>query len=36
MYEKKINPITPSQRHTILLKKKNFQKIKSIKHTEHK
>jgi large subunit ribosomal protein L2 len=36
MYEKKINPITPSQRHTILLKKKNFQKIKSINDTEHK
>lgn len=36
MYEKKINPITPSQRHTILLKKQNFQKIKSINDNEHK
>lgn len=35
MYEKKINPITPSQRHTILLKKQNFQKINSINDIEY-
>jgi hypothetical protein len=27
MYVKKIKPITPSQRHTLLLNKKTFQKI---------
>lgn len=30
MYEKKINPITPSQRHTILLNKQNFQNEKDL------
>jgi len=34
MYEKKIKPITPSQRHTILLNKQNFKKIKPIHENE--
>lgn len=36
MYEKKINPITPSQRHTILLNKQKFKKIKPIDENEIK